>query len=57
MGKLTISMAIFNSYVQLPEGTNSIEQEGIANLSVHLAIAKQSHKRCVFMVYFTASID
>jgi hypothetical protein len=23
MGKLTISMAIFNSYVKLPEGTNS----------------------------------
>ena len=23
MGKLTISMAIFNSYVKLPEGTNT----------------------------------
>jgi hypothetical protein len=25
MGKLTISMAIFNSYVKLPEGMNMIE--------------------------------
>ena len=24
MGKLTISMAIFNSYVKLPEGNNTI---------------------------------
>ena len=26
MGKLTISMAIFNSYVELPEGTASDNQ-------------------------------
>jgi hypothetical protein len=47
-------MAIFNSYVKLPEGTNSIEQEGIAKKCAlgNLAIPKD-----VFWVYFTASID
>jgi hypothetical protein len=29
MGKLTISVAIFNSYVSLPEGTSSYKLQGI----------------------------
>jgi hypothetical protein len=38
MGKLTISMAIFNSYVSLPEGTTYQLLQGISSISsIHRA--------------------
>jgi hypothetical protein len=33
MGKSTISMAIFNSYVILPEGTNNINNNNNNNMN------------------------
>ena len=35
MGKLTISMAIFNSYVSLPEGINKLLSHGESMLMIY----------------------
>ena len=36
MGKLTISMAMFNSYVKLPEGIAIMGQANIADMGMHM---------------------
>ena len=40
MGKLTISMAIFNSYVSLPEGKFKVPQFYAGPIYIHLATSQ-----------------
>ena len=55
MGKSTISMAMFNSYVKLPEGSSMFLLKGLQSFNIAdiaPALSRSSHVPGVQLLYF-----